>query len=203
MKVIINKSERFLRAPQSLMGSMRLSEKLLKPRGLDYIDLDPVTPETPEHGPFIEKLKQFDMHKIVGATGDEIEALKENLAHVYQEIYNRKLNPAKDIVITPGNRATAMLLCLGLVNPGEAVAMPVPGLAMYRLAAVMAGGAPTVIANARYGALSNTLAVMDPPGRASWTFIRCEHRKKIHAGRCGCSGSGWSSAARASCSWSC
>ncbi|MCP4583020.1 MAG: aminotransferase class I/II-fold pyridoxal phosphate-dependent enzyme [candidate division Zixibacteria bacterium] len=177
MKVVINKSERFLRAPQALMGSMRLSEKLLKRRGLEYINLDPVVPELPECEPFIEKLKQSNMSENTGAAPGEISELKEKLATVYQEIYNRKLNPAKDITITPGNRATATLLCLGLVNPGEVVAMPDPGLAMYRLAAVMAGATPQTYALLeKNDYLPNLSALFEPPPKnLNLVFLNYPH----------------------------
>jgi len=177
MKVVINRSERFLRAPQALMGSMRLSEKLLQRRGLEYIDLDPVVPELPDCEPFIEKLNQLNMPENTTANPAEITELKEKLANLYEGIYNRKLNPAKDIAITPGCRATALLLCLGFVNPGEAVAMPDPGLAMYRLATVMAGAVPqtyTLLDKNDY--LPNLSALFEPPPKnLNLVFLNYPH----------------------------
>jgi len=166
MKVVINKSERLLKAPQALTGSMKLTEKLLKSRGLEYIDLDPVKPEMPDYEPFLDKLKESQMQENIGADKADINRLKERLAGFYQDIYGRKLHPAKDIAITPGNRATALLLCLGLINPGEVIALPDPGLAMYRLAAVMAGAMPLT-----YGLLEkndylpNLSALFEPPAK--------------------------------------
>jgi len=80
MKVVIDKSDRLLRAPQALMGSMRITEKLLKRRGLEYIDLDSVVPELPDYQPFIEKLKQSGLHDVTVADNAEIISLKESLA---------------------------------------------------------------------------------------------------------------------------
>jgi len=166
MKVVINKSERLLRAPQALTSSMKLTEKLLKSRGLEYIDLDPVRPEMPGYEPLIDKLKESRMDENIGAAKTDINHLKGKLAEFYQDIYGRKLHPAKDIVITPGSRATVVLLCLGLINPGEVIALPDPGLAMYRLAAVMAGGSPLA-----YGLLEkndylpNLSALFEPPAK--------------------------------------
>lgn len=144
MKVVIDKSERLLRAPQALIGSMRFTKKLHERRGLEFLDLDSVVPELPDYQPFLEKLKQADMYDITVADNADLLALKTELAEMYQKIYNRKLNPAKDIAITPGNRVTAILLCLALVDPSDVIALPDPGLAMYRMAAVMAGGVPRV-----------------------------------------------------------
>ena len=53
MKVVIDKSERLQKAPQALLGVMRLTERLLKPRGLEYIDLDSITPEIPDYPLFL------------------------------------------------------------------------------------------------------------------------------------------------------
>jgi len=166
MKVVINKSERLLKAPQALTSSMKLTEKLLKSRGLEYIDLDSVKPELPDYEPFLGKLKEAKSQENISATKADISRLKERLAGYYQAIYGRKLNPVKDIVITPGSRSTVILLCLGLVNSGDIVALPDPGLAMYRLAAVMAGASPFA-----YGLLEkndylpNLSALFEPPAK--------------------------------------
>ncbi|MCD6162909.1 MAG: aminotransferase class I/II-fold pyridoxal phosphate-dependent enzyme [candidate division Zixibacteria bacterium] len=164
MKVIIDKSERFLRTPQTMMGNMRLTGKLLERRGMEYIDLNSVVPELPDYQPFIDKLKSSDMHDITYAGDDEISLLKEKLAQMHQEIYNRKINPVKDIAITPGNRITAMLLCLGFANNSDVVALPDPGLAMYRMAAVMAGAVPkTYSLLEKNDYLPNLNALFEPP----------------------------------------
>lgn len=164
MKVIIDKSERFLRTPQIMMGNMRLTGKLLERRGMEYIDLNSVAPELPDYQPFIEKLKSSNMHDCTYAGDDELAVLKDRLAEMYQKIYNRKLNPAKDIAITPGNRITAMLLCLGLANNSDVVAMPDPGSAMYRMAALMAGAVPrTYSLLDKNDYLPNLNALFEPP----------------------------------------
>ena len=142
MKVVINKSERLLKTPQALMGKMRLTERLLKSRGVEYIDLDPILPELPDLPEFAEKISQISDSNHTPGDAASMFALKEAIAHLYSEIYARKINPIKDIAITPGSRLTAMLICLALVNPDESVAIPDPGLAMYRMGTVMAGGIP-------------------------------------------------------------
>jgi len=164
MKVVIDKSDRLLRAPQALMGSMRITEKLLKRRGLEYIDLDSVVPELPDYQPFIEKLKQSGLHDVTVADNTEIISLKESLALMYQNIYGRKLNPVKDIAVTPGNHLTAILLCLALANSSDVVALPDPGLTLYRMAAVMAGAEPkTYPLLEKNDYLPNISALFEPP----------------------------------------
>lgn len=177
MKVITNKSERFLRAPQALMGSMRLTEKLIKSRGLEFIDLDPVGAELPQSEAFISRISNLDMHDNTPCELSRISELKKALAASYQVIHNRKIHPEKDVAITPGSRTTSVLLCLALVNPGQVVAMPDPGLAMYRLAAVMAGADPrpyTLVEKNDY--LPNLSALLEPPPKnLNLVFLNYPH----------------------------
>ncbi len=144
--------------------SMTLTEKLIKKRGLEFIDLDPVLPQTPSCEPFIEKLKDSDLTDTTPASLNQISYLKEKLSEFCEGIYNRKIHPEKEIAITPGSQATAMLICLALVNPGQVVAIPDPGLAMYRLAAVMAGAEPhTYPLLEKNDYLPNLNALFEPP----------------------------------------
>jgi aspartate/methionine/tyrosine aminotransferase len=177
MKVVINKSERFLRAPQALMGSMRLTEKLLKSRGLEFIDLDPVMPECPQSEAFLAKVSVVAEDSHLPAELSEIKQLKEALAGMYGKIYGNKLNPLKDISITPGGRQTATMLCLGLVNPGQSIAVPDSGLAMYRLAAVMAGATvqPYALLE-KNDYLPNLSALLEPPPKKlNLVFLNYPH----------------------------
>lgn len=164
MKVVIDKSVRFQRAPQALLGSMRLTEKLLKSRGLEYIDLDSVVPELPDDQTLRDNLKQIEPDVGIPADATEILSLKEALVGLYEDIYGRKINPAKEIAITPGSKTTVIFLCLGLVNPTDVVALPDPGLYMYRLATLMAGATPwiyTLLEKNDY--LPNINALFEPP----------------------------------------
>ncbi len=176
MKVITNKSDRFLRAPEALM-SMNLTEKLIKRRGLEFIDLDPIVPRTPRCEGFREKLKEFDLSDNTPASQQEVCNLREVLAGIYQKIYNHKVHPDKDIVITPGSRATAILICLSMVNPGQVVAIPDPGLSTYRLAAVMAGAEPFAYPLLeKNDFLPNLSALFEPPPQnLSLVFLNYPH----------------------------
>ena len=177
MKVVINKSERFLRAPQALMGSMRLTEKLLKSRGLEFIDMDQVMPECPRCEAFIAKISKPESGDHLPAEPEDINRLKDAVTGLYSRIYGNKLHPVKDIALTPGGRQTAILLCLGLVNPGQAIAVPDPGLAMYRLAAIMAGATvqPYAILE-KNDYLPNLSALFEPPPKnLNLVFLNYPH----------------------------
>jgi LL-diaminopimelate aminotransferase len=142
MKVVVDKSERLQKSPRALLGTMRLTERLLKPRGLEYIDLDSILPEAPDYQPFLDELYKAKLLPGIPASAADIFTLKDKLAAFYSEIYGRPINPIKEIVLTPGSRMTVMLLCIGMINPDDIVAHPDPGLPMYRLGAIMSGGKP-------------------------------------------------------------
>jgi aspartate/methionine/tyrosine aminotransferase len=164
MKVVVDKSERLQKAPLALLGSMRLTERLLKPRGLEFIDLDSISPEIPDCQPFLEEIARANLIPGIPATSQDIASLKESLAKYYSEIYGRPVNPLKDITLTPGGRMAVVLLCLGIINPNDIVAHPDPGLPMYRLGAILAGGAPqayTLLEKNEY--LPNLESLTDKP----------------------------------------
>jgi LL-diaminopimelate aminotransferase len=142
MKVVIDKSDRLQKAPQALLGMMRLTERLLKPRGLQYIDLDSIIPEVPDYQPFLDDIRQANLNPAAPATAAEIFSLKEKIAGMYSEIYGHPVSPLKDVALTAGSRMAVLLLCLGTINADEIVALPDPGLSMYRLGTIMAGGKP-------------------------------------------------------------
>lgn len=142
MKVVVDKSERLQKSPRALLGTMRLTERLLKPRGLEYIDLDSVLPEIPDFSPFLEDIRRANLLPGIPATAADIASLKEKIAAIYADIYNHPVNALKEITLTPGGRMAAMLLCTGIINPNDIVAHPDPGLPMYRLGAILAGGKP-------------------------------------------------------------
>jgi len=143
---------------------MRVAEMFLKPRGLEYIDLDSIIPERPDNAPFLEALKAVQIYDLSPADNALLVKLREKIAEQCGQLYGHKLHPIRDIAITPGSRTTAMLVCLALVNPGDAVAVPDPGLAMYRMAVAMSGAtALTYTLLEKNDYLPNVAALMEPP----------------------------------------
>ena len=173
MKVMIDKSDRLQRAPRALLGTMRLAERLLKPRGLEYIDLDSILPEMPDYAPFLEQLKSPEFSSPTRAAESEIDSLKETLAEFYGKIYGQPVNPHSETALTPGHRSPVMMLCLGIVNPDDAVGFADPGLAIYRLGAVMAGANPFIYAlHEKNDFLPNLDSIFDsPPKKLRLLFL--------------------------------
>ncbi len=177
MKVVVDKSERLQKSPLALLGTMRLTERLLKPRGLEHIDLDSVLPEIPEYQPFLDEISRENLIPGKPATISEIAVLKEKLAALYTDIYGHPVNPVKEIALTPGSRMTAMFLCAGIINPNDIVSHPDPGLPMYRLGAILSGGKPQSYALLeRNEYLPNLESLTDkPPKNLKLLFLNYPH----------------------------
>ncbi len=139
MKVVIDRAERIWKIPQPVLGSMRFTQKRLAARRVDLIDLESILPEIP---PSLEE--HLVHHSSPGMKPDKVLAgtLAEKIISRHLSLRNCSLDPEKEIVITPGIRATAMLLCLGLLNPGDLAAYPDPGLQYFRTSICTADGSP-------------------------------------------------------------
>jgi len=136
MKTLIDKADRFQRAPRPNLGPMRIAKKLLEKRGIDCIYLDSVTAD-----PSIMNDMFPNLVESFGETTppEAVAELREAIARRFSLYYNRPLHPEKEIALIPAGKMTMTLLFLALVNPGDIVAVPDPGLAVYRLAGVTAG----------------------------------------------------------------
>jgi aspartate/methionine/tyrosine aminotransferase len=139
MRVVVNKAERLWKIPQSVLGSMRFSHKRLAARHVDLIDLHSFVPEIP--GNLLEFMNRYHP---AGTTPDPQLAarLAEKIALKHLSFRSVALDPEKEIAITPGVTATAMLLCLGLLNSGDPAAYPDPGAQYFRTAICLADGSP-------------------------------------------------------------
>jgi len=166
MKIVVNMAERLLKVPQSMLGNMRLTEKLLNRRGLEFIDLDPVKPSGPTCQKFIDEISDHCTTDHIAASPAEIYNLKEQLGKMYSKIYGYKLNPQKTIALTPGCGLNSILICLALVNPGDSVAVPDPGLNKYRIASLMAGATVNSYPlHEKNDYLPNLSALLEPPAK--------------------------------------
>ena len=139
MKVVINRAERIWKIPQPVLGSMRFTQKRLAARRVDLIDLGSILPEIPAT---LSGL--LSNANVAGLKTDHhlAASLAEKIISKHLSLRAASLDPEKEIVVTPGIRATAMLLCQGLLNPGDLAAYPDPGLQYFRTSICMADGLP-------------------------------------------------------------
>ncbi|HBC46745.1 MAG TPA: hypothetical protein DCZ43_06840 [candidate division Zixibacteria bacterium] len=139
MKIIVNKADRLWKIPQSVLGSMRFTQKRLVARHVDLIDLESFIPELPDNlESFVNDICPSGMMSDPQLTAK----LTEKIASHHFSIKSLGLDPESEIVITPGIRATAIMLSLGLLNPGDAAAYPDPGMQYFRTAICLADGVP-------------------------------------------------------------
>jgi aspartate/methionine/tyrosine aminotransferase len=138
MKVVINKADRLWKIPQSVLGSMRFAQKRLAARHVDQIDLENFSPEIPCNLERAFNIQSSGMLPDPQLT----DRLAEKIVSKHLSLRSIELDPEHEIAITPGIRATAQMLCVGLLNPGDAAAYPDPGMQYFRTAICLADGVP-------------------------------------------------------------
>ena len=67
--------------------------------------------------------------------------LRQRIARHYREAHNLDISPAR-VVVTTGSSAGFVLAFLGLLDPGDAIALPQPGYPCYRQIARVLGLKP-------------------------------------------------------------
>ena len=139
MRVILSKSERLWKLPQSALGEMRFTEKRLEARNVELIDLQSFQPRLADK--IVKAIKPADLYE-QPASENLLKELKEKILACHHSLKQTELDPEKEILITPGIRNTAALLALGLLNPGDSAAYPDPGMQYFRAAISLADGSP-------------------------------------------------------------
>ncbi len=139
MKVVINKADRLWKLPQPVLGGMHFTQKRLAARHVELIDLESFVPEIP---PALRRaVNTGDLLNSV-SNSDLVARLAQKITAKHFSLKSISLDPEKEIAITPGIRASAMMLSLGMLNPGDTAAYPDPGMPYIRTAICLADGAP-------------------------------------------------------------
>jgi aspartate/methionine/tyrosine aminotransferase len=139
MKVVINKADRLWKLPQPVLGGMHFTQKRLAARHVELIDLESFVPEIP---PALSRA--VNTGDLLNSVSDSelVARLAQKIAAKHFSLKSISLDPEKEIAITPGIRASAMMLSLGMLNPGDTAAYPDPGMPYIRTAICLADGAP-------------------------------------------------------------
>lgn len=113
-------------------------------RGIDVIRLDIGDPDLAPPSPALDCLRRSlsepGCHRYPGYRGTP--ALRVAIAAYYARRFGVTLDPESQIVPLLGSKEGIVHLPLALVNPGEAVLVPDPGYAPYRVGTILAGGEP-------------------------------------------------------------
>ncbi|MDE0188945.1 MAG: aminotransferase class I/II-fold pyridoxal phosphate-dependent enzyme [bacterium] len=105
---------------------------LREAEGGDVLHLEVGQPMTPAPSRVLEAARQGLIEDRLGytaATG--LGALRERIGRFYQDRYGLEVSPDR-VVATIGASAGFVLACLALFDPGDRVAMTVPGYSAYR-----------------------------------------------------------------------
>jgi LL-diaminopimelate aminotransferase len=144
MKTIIDKAERLLRIPQPSLGAMKLAHKRLAARGVDVIDLSRVVPCSDVIRKFVDEGSIGNSrHAGERASQEQMLRLQAQIAGKHSALRSARVDPEKEIILTPGIRATMAYLSLAFLNPGDAAAFPDPGYRYLRSAICMADAYPS------------------------------------------------------------
>jgi len=136
-KVIIEKAERLQKLPPTPFVEAKRIKHGLTRRGVEVIDLGELNPDSSVGGFFAESVEGSS----VFAASDLklLEQLKGEISRWLHQRYDLKIRSTKEILPFFGEKRAVYHLLLGLINPGEVVAIPDPGEPRYKIAAVLAG----------------------------------------------------------------
>jgi aspartate/methionine/tyrosine aminotransferase len=178
MKTIIDKAERLLKIPQPSLGTMKLAHKRLAARGVEVIDLSRVVPYSDVIRRFLDEGRSRDRQSAGEmASQDQILRLQTQIARKHVALRSARLDPEKEMILTPGIRATMAYLSLAFLNPGDAAAFPDPGYRYLRSAICLADAYPSAYRLAdKNDYVANIPALTRPPQkRLKALFLNYPH----------------------------
>jgi LL-diaminopimelate aminotransferase len=135
-KLIVEKSVKLQKLPPSpFLESLRAKRRLIR-RGVDVVDLGELNPDTALRdsiGLSFESSDIFDP-----ADDDIISELKNKISQWLEKRYGVHSNAHKEIYPFFDDKQVIYHLLLGVINPGDKVAIPDPGDPLYKRAAILA-----------------------------------------------------------------
>ena len=178
MKTIIDKAERLLKIPQPSLGAMKLAHKRLAARGVKVIDLSRVVPYSDVIGKFVDE-GNIRNNRSAGerASQQQVLRLQTQIAKRHSALRIARLDPEREIILTPGIRATMAYLSLALLNPGDVATFPDPGYRHLRSAICLADAYPSAYRLAdKNDYVANIPALTRPPQkRLKALFLNYPH----------------------------
>jgi alanine-synthesizing transaminase len=135
-------ARRMEQLPPYLFGMINSMKMEKRRSGDDVIDLgmgNPVdpTPETVTRK-LCEVVEDPKTHRYPVADG--LQALRREIAGVYERDYGIRLDSESEVICTIGSKEGISHLCLALIGPGDSVLVPAPAFPIHVYAAIIAGG---------------------------------------------------------------
>jgi LL-diaminopimelate aminotransferase len=178
MKTILDRAERFWKVSQSALGPMKFTQKRLKARGANVIDLTLLHMDLPETKSFRESVSKIDPIEFTKpAKENTLTELKETILRYHQPLKDISIEPETEVVIIPGIKIGLTFLALSLLNRGDVAAYPDPGHSFYRSAICLSDGEPSpYILNETADYIANISTLVLPPERKlKMMFVNYPH----------------------------
>lgn len=137
-------ASRLERLPAYVFASLGERLKELAAQGVDIIRLDIGSPDLPPPNTITDALYRSAQlasnHGYGGYYGTP--ELRRAMARYYEERFDVRLNPDKEVVPLIGSKEGIANVALAFVDPGDTVLVPDPGYPTYSMGTYLAGGTP-------------------------------------------------------------
>ena len=139
--------ERLKKLPPYLFREVDRRKRELRAQGKDVIDLGVGDPDLPTPDFIIEALGRAarDPKNHRYALDSGLAELREAFSHWFQNRFQVKLDPEKEILPLIGSKEGLAHLPLAILNPGEGALVPDPSYPVYKSATHLAGGIPYLL----------------------------------------------------------
>ena len=133
-------SERVLRLPPYLFGTLNARKAELRGEGCDVIDLGMGNPSDAAPDAVLDKLCEVvrDQRNSRYSVSAGVYSLRREFARMYERRYGVDLNPASEVVATIGSKEGFSHMCLALLGPGDTAIVPDPAFPIHVYAVALA-----------------------------------------------------------------
>ncbi|MHC4112357.1 MAG: aminotransferase class I/II-fold pyridoxal phosphate-dependent enzyme [Planctomycetota bacterium] len=137
----IKPAQRIKRLPPYLFGRLNALKLAKRQKGADIIDLGMGNPSDKAPQVIIDKLCEAAQdrrnHRYSASKG--IIGLRKAIAAKYEQKWNVKLDPEKEVLACIGSKEGFSHLCLAMLGPGDTAIVPDPAFPIHNYAVALAG----------------------------------------------------------------
>jgi len=135
-------ANRLTRLPPYLFGILNEIKLRKRRAGEDIIDLGMGNPSDPTPKPIVDKLIEAagDPRNQRYSASKGIYNLRREVARYYEDLWQVKLDPGKEIITVIGSKEGYSHLCLAMMGPGDTALVPSPFFPIHVYSVMLAGG---------------------------------------------------------------
>jgi LL-diaminopimelate aminotransferase len=142
LSIAIQKARRINELPPYLFAEIDRRKREALARGVDLIDLGIGDPDIPTPAPIVETLIESASkpvnHRYPNSSG--LAEFRQAVADWYQQRFNVKLDPAKEVVSLIGSKEAIGNMAVAFVDPGDVVLVASPCYPVYHIGTAFNGG---------------------------------------------------------------